>query len=159
MAQVKKKYDFNSVGQLQSTYQTNQVQTTPNFPIGILTPISFDKISSSMFLMSGDLAEQVRDNMRNLLNTNHGERLMQTDFGANLKELAYDFTSESVIGEALIRISKAVSKFMPFVSLDTFEVSTNNEDSLIVNDILVGYSIPSIGVVNQKVQISIVVTN
>jgi|LWDU01.1.fsa_nt_gi phage baseplate assembly protein W len=159
MAQVKKTYDFNSVGMLQSTFQTNKVQTTPNVPIGILTPISFDKVSSSMFLMSDSLAEQVRDNMRNLLNTNHGERLMQTDFGANLKELAYEFTSEDVIGEALFRISKAVSKFMPFVSLDTFEVSTNTEDDIIVNDILVGYSIPSIGAINQKVQISIVVAN
>jgi hypothetical protein len=84
---------------------------------------------------------------------------MQTDFGANLKELAYEFTSEDVIGEALFRISKAVSKFMPFVSLDTFEVSTNTEDDIIVNDILVGYSIPSIGAINQKVQISIVVAN
>jgi len=159
MAQVKKTYDFKSVGTLLSTHQNNEAQTVPGVPIGILTPVSFDSSSSSMFLMSTSLVEQVRDNMKNLLSTNHGERLLLTDFGANLKELAFDFTSEDIISEALVRISTAVAKFMPFVTLDTFSVSSDTEGSAIVSTITVVYSIPAINATNQKVEISIVATN
>jgi hypothetical protein len=68
-------------------------------------------------------------------------------------------TSEDVISEALVRISQAVSKFMPFVSLDTFQVSSDVEQDTTVNTISVGYSIPTLSVINQKVEVSIVVTN
>ena len=159
MAQVKKTYDFKSVGELQSEFSQREDDTVSNTPVGILTPISFDQSSSSMFLMSNNVKDQVRDNLRNLLITNHGERLMLTDFGANLKELAYDMTSEQVISEALVRISQAASKFMPFVSLDTFQVSSDVEQDSIVNTISVGYSIPALNVINQTVEVSIVVAN
>ena len=61
--------------------------------------------------------------------------------------------------EALIRISTAVSKFMPFVQLDSFEptVIKSNDGSSILNKLKVFYSIPAAAVNNQVVEISIVV--
>jgi phage baseplate assembly protein W len=161
MAQAKKTYDFKSVGQLQSKYQNQITDTTPKNPIGILTPVSFDQTGGSLFRMSTELEDQVRDNLRNLLSTNHGERLMLNDFGANLKELAYDLTSEDVISEALIRINQAVSKFMPFVTLETFEseVIRNDDESSALAKIRVGYSVPAAGAINQQVEVAIVVTS
>tara|TARA_R100000008_G_scaffold18986_1_gene9733 strand:+ start:1826 stop:2305 length:480 start_codon:yes stop_codon:yes gene_type:complete len=159
MAQAKKIYDFKSVGNLQSKVQTMKEDTAVSLPIGILTPISFEQDEESMFKMSKRLVDQVRDNMKNLLSTNHGERLMLTDYGANLKELSYDMTSNDVIEEALARISAAVTKYLPYVSLETFETSATPEGDVIVNTIKVGYSIPSINATNQIVEVSIVVAN
>jgi|TARA_R110002074_G_scaffold34737_1_gene95206 phage baseplate assembly protein W len=159
MAQVKKTYDFKSVGNLKSKIQTMEQDTAVSLPIGILTPISFEQDDASMFKMSKSLSDQVRDNMKNLLSTNHGERLILTDYGANLKELSYDLTSEDIITEALTRISAAVTKFLPYVALETFEPSTVTDGDVIVNTIRVGYSIPSLSVNNQIVEVSIVVAN
>ena len=161
MAQSKKSYSFKSVGQLQSKVDAQLAQNVVKTPIGILTPVSFNQTGGSLFDMSMDIATQVQDNLRNLLSTNHGERLLLTDYGANLKELAYDMTSEDVVDEALVRISTAVSKYLPFVSLDTFEPSVirNKDGSSIINKITVRYSVPAAGVTNQSVEVSIVVTS
>lgn len=161
MAQVKKTYDFKSVGQLQSKFQQQQEDTVSKLPIGILTPVSFDQIGGSMFEMSVDLEDQIRDNLRNLVSTNHGERLMLNDFGANLKELAYDLTSEDVVSEALIRISTAVSKYMPFVELETLEptVIRSEDGNSVLNKIKIGYSVPAVGAIDQVVEAVIVVTS
>jgi phage baseplate assembly protein W len=111
--------------------------------------------------MSVDLEDQIRDNLRNLVSTNHGERLMLNDFGANLKELAYDLTSEDVVSEALIRISTAVSKYMPFVELETLEptVIRSEDGNSVLNKIKIGYSVPAVGAIDQVVEAVIVVTS
>lgn len=159
MAQIKKTYDFKSVGELQTTFLDQASNTKVELPIGLLTPLSFDSVGVSTFKMSTKIEDQIRDNLRNLLSTNHGERLLLQDFGANLRELAYDFSSEDIVQEALIRISTAVSKFMPFVQLDSFEptVIKSNDGSSILNKLKVFYSIPAAAVNNQVVEISIVV--
>jgi len=70
-------------------------------------------------------------------------------------------TSEDVISEALIRINQAVSKFMPFVALETFEseVIRNDDESSALAKIRVGYSVPAVGATNQQVEVAIVVTS
>jgi len=161
MAQVKKTYSFKSVGQLQSQFAQEQQGFLFKPPIGILTPVSFDQTGGSMFKMSVDLEDQIRDNLRNLISTNHGERLMLNDFGANLKELAYDLTSEDVISEALSRISIAVSKYMPFVELENLQVDIVRSDDgdSVLNKIKITYSVPSINIFEQCVEAVIVVTS
>ena len=161
MAQSKKSYSFKSVGQTQTSVDSQLNESIVKSPIGILTPVSFNQSGGSLFNMSINLEDQIQDNLRNLLSTNHGERLLLGDFGANLKELAYDLTSEDVISEALIRISTAVNKYMPFVTLETFTptVVKSADNSSIINKIRVGYSVPATGTANQAVEVSIVVTS
>ncbi len=160
MAQFKKTFDFKSVGQLASTFQTEQLNTAVSSPVGILTPVSFDSENGSMFNMSTDIADQIRDNLKNLISTNRGERLLLEDFGADLKPLAYDFTSENVLSEALQRIALAVGKFMPFVDLTTFEVSVDpGIGDTTVNTIRISYSVPSLQIDGQVVEVSIVVAS
>ena len=163
MAQATKVYDFKSVGLQQDKFEENFLDTTSSTPIGILTPVSFAQYGGvgSVFAMSKDLQVQVADNLRNLLVTNHGERLMLTDFGANLRPLAFELTSEAGIGEALTRISSAVNKFMPFIELQEFEPNIEKSEAgdIIQVAIRVGYSIPSIEVTGQQVKVVLVVTS
>lgn len=72
--------------------------------------------------MSFDLGNQISDNLRNLVMTNHGERVGIYDFGANLRPLTLELGQSSWEEEAMIRIKTTVSKYMPFVNLQTFEV-------------------------------------
>ncbi len=160
MAQFKKTYDFKSVGQLDSNFQTQVENTVASSPVGILTPVSFDMTNGSMFAMSTDVADQIRDNLKNLLSTNRGERLLLEDFGANLRELAYDFTSEDVLSEAVNRIAFAVAKYMPFIELGTFEASVDaGPADTVVNTIKVIYSVPTLNISEQVAEVSIVVAS
>ena len=119
--QDRKKYDFASVGETTEDVVKGFSNPNENIPIGILTPVSLGFGNEGIFKMSHDLLDQVADNLRNLISTNHGERLMLYDFGANLDDLVFELGAEDVDTEAIVRIKRAVEKYMPFVQLMTFE--------------------------------------
>ena len=74
---------FKSVGKTAQTLSEEDVEVA-NFPIGIRTPLSLSDIDGPL-AMNYLLDEQLADNLRNLLQTNFGERLGLYNFGANLK--------------------------------------------------------------------------
>lgn len=154
MANNKKVYSFKSVGQLNQQYFDERVETVKITPVGIKTPVSFNKTSGDMFNMNFSVATQIKDNLKNLLLTNAGERLMLTDFGANLRPLATELTKEDVANEAIRRISVSVAKYMPYVELNTFETSTipTQDGSTVGISVRVGYSVPSINAIDQFIE-------
>ena len=82
---------------------------------------------------------------------------MLTDFGANIKPLAWELQSEGGINSALTRIKTAVDKFMPFISLSTFEpLELRNEDSSLAKvGCRITYSVPSINVTDQAIELTL----
>lgn len=150
-------YSFKSVGENVEDYlKENKVDTTA-VPIGLATPLRFGDDSSGLFKMHFALKSQVSDNLRNLIQTNWGERLGLYDFGANLEELAFELGSESSDTEAMRRIKKTVAKYMPFVNLTAFESYTSKTDNEHIARVglRIGYSVPSINVTNQMLDVVI----
>ena len=152
-----KKYDFSSVGQTQEEFQKSLVDTTANIPVGIKTPMEVAlEGSSGPFKMRSDLGAQIKDNFRNMLSTNHGERLALYDFGANLQDLVFELGTETQDLKAINRIKKTTAKYMPFIQLNTFEPV--KEEDISSNDlafigIRVTYSVPNLGLGNQAVEV------
>lgn len=124
-----KVYDFQSVGEsLESYRQSRRFGETVKVPIGIATPMELDH-GNGLFVMHTDMGDQISDNLKNLILTNHGERLGHYDYGANLQELTMELGSENFDTEAIRRIKTTCSKYMPFVNLTTFETFKENEGS------------------------------
>ncbi len=118
---------FKSSGTTQAT-RTERALTKAPIPIGIKTPLSLSD-KDGLLSMHYSLVEQMIDNLRNLLLTNHGDRLMLYDFGANLRPLCSEFTTqEDFDSQAIERIRTAVSKWMPYISLDSFESTIDRFD-------------------------------
>lgn len=157
ISQNQKVFSFDSVGVLESSVSINSIKTEDSPPIGIKTPIALDEQSDDFLVMHRDLGKQIRDNFRNLLQTNHGERLLISDFGANIRPLAFEIQSEGGITAALQRIKTATSKFMPFISLSTFEplVLANQDTSVAKIGARITYSVPSINLDNQVIEITL----
>lgn len=153
MSQEKKVYSFKSVGQTKKEADEANVFSTAGTPIGILTPMRPAKKLGTLFEMSGDLPTQIKDNFKNMIATNHGERLMLFDYGANLKPLAYEIGTETGDAAAIARISATTRKYMPYITLETFEPirETSTDGSLSRVGVRVSYSIPNLGVNNQVI--------
>ena len=127
----------------------------PVFPIGIKTPMSLGG-NGNPYQMHTSVAEQVQDNLRNMIMTNWGERLCLYDYGGNLRLILADYaTNTDIETTAMQSIMRTVEKYMPFVTLDTFDMqnlpSTRNGQAKF--QIMVNYSVPKIGANNQKVKI------
>ena len=153
--------DFLSVGERESTYRRRTTVTQPQVPIGIKTPLEKGQNADGLFVMHKNLEDTVSDNLRNLLLTNHGERLFRYDYGANLRELAFELGTEEGDTEAILRIREAVSKYLPYVNLQTFESrqspSTYTEPSKVI--VRVTYSVPGVSQKQRVVEVILSAVN
>ena len=140
----RKVYSFKSVGELDANNRQNDQTVKVKVPIGIATPVSLG--TNSLLKMHTSQLKVISDNFRNMLMTNHGDRLGFYDFGANLEELTFELGSESADAEATRRIAKTTAKYMPFVSLDTFEPFIEKFDNQHTGKvgIRVTYTVPKI---------------
>lgn len=124
-------------------------------PIGPATPLREASSGGDMFVMNMLLPEAVHDNLRNMLLTNRGERLVLTDYGANLLPLASEYADiEKFDAEAITRIRAAVGKWMPHVELENY-ASEARAGAVFLT---ISYNVPSIGVSDRVLQIELRIT-
>ena len=154
MANARKVYDFTGVGETEEEQSNKFSDPAAGTPVGIVTPLRLSNTNGTFFEMNIDLEKQIIDNFRNMIATDHGERLMLSDFGANLGELAFELGTDEVDGEAMKRISKTTTKYMPFVSLSSFEPTkeTSLDGTLARVGVIVTFSVPSVGIGPQSVK-------
>ena len=102
-------------------------------PVGIKFPMK--RSSRGAFATNDSTIDAVIDDMRILILTNHGERPVHFDFGANLRPIIFE-QGPDVAQRVEDAIVSAVEKWMPFVNLKRVEVTTIDDDpSLRPNEI------------------------
>ena len=109
-----------------------------NIRVGIDLPIRRGNDKEGFFATTSTTIEAVKNNIRNLLQTNEGERFFQPNLGTNLRQLLF----EHVTDENLVGIQNNIlDKFefwLPFVEVRDIQVLTNsNNQSIGVNEIRV----------------------
>lgn len=153
----RKTYSFKSVGKTarDDIHEKTGPDSLSRPPIGIKTPLEFTSDVGGLFKMHTNLSNQINDNLRNLIMTNHGERLGHYDFGANLVELAFELGNEEVDSVAMRRIARATEKYMPFVSLDSFEPFVDRKDNEHVAKIgiRITYTVPRLAISPRSLEV------
>ena len=81
------------------------------------------------YRLNKTLGETVRQNLKNLLLTSPGERVMIPEFGAGLRTVLFEPMLATTFSEARERVYRQVNRFMPFVVLESVSFLTNEEDS------------------------------
>jgi phage baseplate assembly protein W len=130
-------------------------------PFGFKTPLELDYTGESIFKMHYNLADQISDNLRNLILTNNGERLAFYSFGANLRPLLTEFANKQAFdSEVMKRIKKTVSIYMPYVELLGYESKadrTENQSTAIIK-FLIAYAAPDAGLKETILEVGLFVT-
>lgn len=140
---------FKNVGfrQFEQRYLSPVSQSVT--PIGIKTPVSFGNSSEGLFSMNYTLEDQINDNLKSLIKTNHGERVILYDYGANLQPLATEYSNkENYTTDAMERINTCVAKYMPFIQLEGFRAEPRYNDNQYVGviDNYLVYSVPRVNI-------------
>tara|TARA_Y100000034_G_scaffold115862_1_gene153533 strand:- start:38 stop:535 length:498 start_codon:yes stop_codon:yes gene_type:complete len=151
----KKVYSFKSVGEKTEERNLRKKSFKRNIAFGIKTPVALSVAGTEFLAMNYSMADQVADNFKNMILTNHGERLGFPDFGANLMELAFELQSEQGQTEAINRISTAVGKYMPYIIPSTFEPLTEyfNNKNVAKVGVRITYSVPKLKVTNRVIEV------
>jgi phage baseplate assembly protein W len=103
-----------------------------DYAIGISLPI---QIGNTAFNQTFTTNEQIKSNVKNLLLTKKGERVMQPEFGSGLQELLFDFNDDTLATKIEDTITNALEQWLPYVTVQQIDVenTNNNKDNNLVN--------------------------
>lgn len=156
-------FNFKSSGNRVSDREVNPKITKKERDIGFKTPLT-NAQGRQLFDMHTDPAAQLKDNLKNLILTNAGERLGLYDFGADLNALLFDLSSDrNVEAEFVDRINIAVQKYMPGIEIDEVtEVELDRNEKEIANRagmakirLRIRFSIPAARIANQAIEVTL----
>ena len=94
--------------------------------IGIDLPIRKSLSTEGYFASTSTTIEAVKNNIRNLLNTHQGERLMQPSIGIDLKRYLFEPISSEIILQIQNSILDLFEYWLPFVEVHDIQVFMNN---------------------------------
>ena len=93
-----------------------------NVRIGIDLPIRKGNNIDGFFATTSTTIEAVKNNIRNLLQTNQGERLFQPNIGINLKQYLFGQITEETLIQIQESISSTFNFWLPFVEIQNIIV-------------------------------------
>lgn len=96
--------------------------------ISINFPISPTTGSLGYLEVTNDVISAIRANVRSLLLTNWGERVMHVDFGCNLREFIFEPRTKALKGRITERIKNQLAKWMPYLTLTGVTITFSDED-------------------------------
>ena len=97
-------------------------------PIGFTLPFLKSTGSLGYLEFTSDEMSAVRSNLKSLLLTNWGERVMHYNFGCNLIEFLFEQPSNSTKSRIADRITSQVSKWIPYVNIQELNILYNSDD-------------------------------
>ena len=154
-------FNFKSSGVRKTARQFTKAPPTQNRPIGFKTPLVQ---GDDFFEMHANPVKQLADNFRNLIMTNHGERLGTFNFGANLNSVVFEYSNspnfETAVSETIIETTK---KYIPSISInnirsvfvDEAEKSELNDLGMTKVRIRIDYTIPKFKSPNMALEVDI----
>ena len=110
-------------------------------------PLQLDQEIGS-YQLNKTYLEMIKQNFKNLLLTNPGERIMDTRFGVGLSTFLFEQKSDEVKSQIASRINRQVTLYMPFISINQIIFPEELGDIPVDPNSLnmrVEYSVPSIG--------------
>jgi phage baseplate assembly protein W len=95
-----------------------------DYAIGITLPLQIGNVA---FNQSFTTLEQVRTNIKSLLLTKRGERVMQPNLGSGLDELVFDLNDDNLASDVEENIISTLQQWLPYVTVDEINIEQTNE--------------------------------
>jgi len=110
--------------------------------IGVKLPIT--KNSADGFTMIKTIKGMVRQNLKMLVLTNPGERVMEPNFGVGVSAVLFENYSEGVQVEIEEKLRSQVKIYLPIIDIKGVRFQAEPDSAIL--KIQIGYFIPGLGV-------------
>jgi phage baseplate assembly protein W len=104
--------------------------------IGLDLPIRKSEGKEGYFESTSTTIEAVKNNIRNLLNTHQGERLMQPNLGINLRKYLFQQVTDEFIVQIQDDILDVLEMWLPFVEVRDIIVKVGNNVSELLIEVV-----------------------
>ena len=115
------------------TIRVNPLDLQKNIAIGVSLPFN----APGVFYSTYTTKDQIKSNLVNLLLTSIGERVMNPNFGCELKRFVFEGINENNISDLKISINNSISLYIPEITVSSIDVISNKDNNLI--DVTVSY--------------------
>jgi len=108
-----------------------------------------------LYSMNKTALESVKQDLKMLILTNPGERIMNPDYGAGLRQLLFSQDTDSLRDQIKYQITNQVAKYMNFIQIleiNFDDLGTNSDNNSIY--VYVRYYIPSVNL-NDELNLSL----
>lgn len=116
-------------------------------------PLVYDKMDGP-FSLNKDYKEITKQNLKMLILTNPGERIMMPDFGVGIKQYLFSLDNNEIRKDLSTNIYRQIQRYMPYISVDelSFSSAESNDNNTLY--ILIKYRIDSLSL-NDELNIEI----
>ena len=104
-----------------------------NVNIGLDLPLHKEYGPNGYFATTKTTVDAVKNNIRNLLLTNRGERVFQPLLGLNLRQFLFEQITPDTIFAIQNDIRDTMQTWLPFVIIENIEVSQDNANPNALN--------------------------
>lgn len=112
-------------------------------------PLMYDNTEQGVYSLNKTIADSVRQNLKMLLLTSPGERIMDSNFGVGIRNYLFEQDIEKLRDDLSTRITSQVSRYLKYIVLEEINFSppnSNNEQALFVN---IRYRIPALNTIDE----------
>jgi len=118
--------------------------------LSVKLPLTYSK-QDGPYALNKDLGEVVKQNLKNLILTSPGERVMMPGFGVGVRRFLFEQMSSDVFNRLTSEIYQQVNTHMSFVNIEDVRISTfENNPDLGLNEVRLSieYNLGSLGGTN-----------
>jgi phage baseplate assembly protein W len=97
--------------------------------ISVKLPLKYDKIDGP-YLLNKSYEETIKQNLKMLILTNPGEKLMDSKYGVGISGYLFENANQSIYRDIEAKIQEQVNKYLPFITIKNINFSsteTNNQ--------------------------------
>ena len=109
--------------------------------LGVRLPITRNSIHG--YTMIDDINTLIRQNLKMLILTSPGERVMIPDFGVGVRTYLFENFSDTIFVDLTNAIKKQAQKYLPVIVIDDIKFDSSDKDRNMLG-IQITYSIPSL---------------
>ena len=95
------------------------------------------------YALTKSLEQVASQNLKHLLLTSPGERMMDPDFGVGLKRYLFEMRTEEVNYEMNSKIREQVSKYLSYIVIQNINFENDSNNANLVNIMIIYNILPS----------------
>ena len=97
---------------------------TPKLPLNLAPSEGYGLVKT--------MPELIKQNLKHILLTNPGERIMDPLFGVGIKRYLFEQNLDATYKLLKTEIQKQVKKYMPFLTIQNIDITQDNDDGNIM---------------------------
>tara|TARA_R110000803_G_scaffold75679_4_gene140041 strand:- start:1 stop:378 length:378 start_codon:yes stop_codon:yes gene_type:complete len=113
--------------------------------LSIALPLSLDE-KDGPYKSNVTLDEVAQQNIKMIVLTNPGERVMEPDFGVGIRNYLFEQETPFLINDIRTRINNQVEKYAPFIKIRELNIDIDSDNGFL--SVQIKYAVPAGGIVS-----------